>query len=162
MVPEFSRSANGTAFRGIYVGRVPSGISSKDTDLERRLFEAQIGIVWSARVADEIIDGGVIAPHSNQFAVSHQVLDTAIAECAPDLSKPEEQVANQLFGQLSLDFFGDRVMRHLKGRADPEDVKARVLEYVRNQPNWTSPEAEEWFWRQVLPSASESDFDLSG
>lgn len=105
-------------FHGIYVGRADS---SSD-------FEAQIGTVWQKAIVDEIIDGNLVAPHSTQLEATPADIHQAIEQCWP----AEGDYASKLLNhQPYVQLFSYRVLEHLRGRANPAHVSARILEFAR-------------------------------
>ena len=109
-----------TIFHGIYVGRV--GRVSE--------FEAQIGTIWQRSVVDEIIEGGVFGLHSSRIIATQDEVLSAIQHSWP----ATENYAAMILGNGDYSYhFTDTVMKSLNGRANPEDVRAQVLEFARGK-----------------------------
>lgn len=107
-------------FHGIYVGRV--GRVSE--------FEAQIGTIWQRSVVDEIIESGVFGPHSSEIIATQDEVLSAIQHSWP----ATENYAAMILGSGDYSYyFTDTVMKSLNGRANPEDVRAQVLEFARGK-----------------------------
>ncbi|WP_297364798.1 hypothetical protein [Acidiferrobacter sp.] len=107
-----------TIFHGIYVGRV--GRVSE--------FEAQIGTIWQRSIVDEIIEGGVFGLHSSRIIATQDEVLSAIQHSWP----ATENYAAMILGSGDYSYyFTDTVMKSLNGRANPEDVRAQVLEFAR-------------------------------
>jgi hypothetical protein len=109
-----------TFLAGIYVARL--GHVSE--------FEAQIGTIWQRCVIDEIIDQGVVAPHSSQLMALPAEVKTTIEVEWPD----NEDYAPMILGDNSYSkIFTHHVAQKLNGRADPDKVEEMVLEFAKSK-----------------------------
>ncbi|CAB3759375.1 hypothetical protein [Paraburkholderia solisilvae] len=109
-----------TIFHGIYTSRVGKA----------DLFEAQIGTVWQRTAADEIIDAGVPASPSESLEAYASEIEAVIEQSwHTDAGFAEKMVE----WEAPREYFLQSVMEALHGRADPSDVRERILDAARRK-----------------------------
>lgn len=105
---------------GIYVGRI--GHVSE--------FEAQIGTIWQRSVIDEIIENGIVAPHSSQLNTPQDEIRTTIEKEWPD----SEDYSSIILEKNSISkIFTHHIAQKLNGRADPNKIEEMILEFAKTK-----------------------------
>jgi hypothetical protein len=107
-----------------------------ETNVEDRLFEAQIGIVWKRQVIDEIIDGKCVALHSSEVSVTNRALEETVRRLFPTVSGHFEKV-------LAHDTYRNAIVHavlvDLNGNVDPARVLEEVLEHAQRMKAASAP-----------------------
>lgn len=110
----FITSGPATILHEIYVGRL--GITSE--------FEAQLGTVWKRSVIDEIIDGAIFGPVSEEITVSQSTVLQTIEALWPKTESYAEAILDEK--SYFINIFTHSVMKSINGRANPDKVSELV------------------------------------